>query len=60
MSIHTCTGNLLDVVCEIENGKMVLKGLKSGDGNLIPLPKPKGLVEVLTKVIKECEEYGTK
>ena len=57
--IHTMTGNALDIVHEYENGKPVFKGLVPRFGNgevegIITLPDPRGFIEVLDKVLKEC------
>ncbi len=55
--VHVATGNALDVVFDYdENGIQTLRGLKQhGSDKLIPLPDPQGLLNVLSKVINECE-----
>ena len=53
--VHLMTGNQLDVVMEVENGVQVLRGLKRhGSDEIIPLPEPDALVEVLKRAINEC------
>lgn len=53
--VHVATGNALDVVYDYDNGVQVLRGLKRhGSDELIPLPEPTGLIEVLKKIVNEC------
>jgi hypothetical protein len=55
MSIRVTTGNQLDVVYDYENGKQRLLGLKRwGTEEIIPLPSPLGLVQVLENIVREC------
>jgi len=54
MPVHVATGNALDVVYDYENGHQVLKGLqRHGSDEIIPLPEPDGLIEVLRVVLNE-------
>lgn len=54
--IHVATGNALDVVYDYENGRQVLRGLKRhGSDDVIPLPEPDGLIEVLRVVLNEIK-----
>lgn len=53
MSIHVRTGNRLDVVEEIVNGQHKIIGLQRlGSDEVIPLPDPEGLLEVLKREIR--------
>lgn len=54
MSVHVATGNALDVVYDYEDGRQVLRGLqRHGSDEVIPLPEPDGLIEVLRVVLNE-------
>ena len=54
--IHIQTGNALDVVFDLEDGVKVLRGLqRRGSDEIIPLPDPLGLIDVLRAVHNECE-----
>lgn len=56
--VHVTTSNALDVVYDIEDGKQVIKGLQqhSDRDNIIPLPNPQGLVNVLQRIIDEIKQ----
>ena len=52
--VHVATGNALDVVFDYEDGRQVLRGLqRHGSDDLIPLPQPQGLMDVLQTVLNE-------
>ena len=54
MSVHVATGNALDVVFDYEDGRQVLKGLqRHRSDEVIPLPEPQGLIDVLQTVLNE-------
>lgn len=55
--VHVATGNALDVVFDYDSdGVKRLLGLsRHGDREIILLPDPRGLLDVLAVVINECE-----
>lgn len=53
--VHVCTGNRLDVLYDFSRGVKVFVGLQSRESNeVISLPDPWALVEVLTNILDEC------
>jgi hypothetical protein len=53
--VHVATGNGLDVVYDYDGDIQVLRGLmRHGSDEVIPLPEPTGLIEVLKKAVNEC------
>lgn len=54
--IHIATGNKLDVLYTFKDDRMVLVGLQRvGSDEVIPLPHPKGLLQVLREIVDEIE-----
>lgn len=57
MSIHVQTGNRIDVVYDYDrSGKQRLLGIQPHSGDLISVPDPIGLAEVLIQIAKECSK----
>lgn len=53
MCVHITTGNKVDVIQELVEGKFVVVGIKPWGGELISLPDPKALAEVILDNLSE-------
>lgn len=59
--IGVSTGNGIDVLYDFKDSKKVILGFRRhGSDEIIPLPYPEGVAQVLNTVISEVKEYNAK